>query len=538
MDCEKCKQNIVDYIHGETQDNEEVKKHLEICEECKLEYENLKETIGYLKTNSQKINTNKELNLNKNIKKNKIRSVRRTGLIAIFLSIFLVATVFAAEKLGFLDWWKDSSKIQTNAWEELIENGVGQKLDISTEDNGVKITAKGIIADEINTLVLLEIENLNEDRRLTPSYNAIFKNPTHVPWPVIVEGDIENFYEDTSPFVNITNIYTEDKNKLNILVNTNTMTKDKGKFTLNIDTLETMINESEEDIKYVEGNWTLEIEGEKIPSKIYEVGKEINLDGNEVIIDKVVIAPTTTQIDYRFKVENEKVRYNLDSIDFSMEYKGERFANSPISYDKYSDYTADDEGYTNRKYHLYPLYLKDPKEVTLNIDTKRYSTRGERYYDIDWGNLPEKIEYNNSELTVKSIDIGEEKTEIIIEEDNSKDRKYLKSNITFRKSNNLENEEYDRPYMHSGDYLLRGEYTKYEVENINTDESEDKLKGFENNKEYVYAEEQKFIIRKNDFEEAGIPELYKKKYIIPEYLVIHSQEYIDFPDKKVDIKLK
>ncbi|MGO1369948.1 DUF4179 domain-containing protein [Senegalia sp. (in: firmicutes)] len=537
MECKKCRDKLIDYIDGNIQNEEEIKKHLKECEECKLEYENLKEVVGYLKINSQNINTDKKLNLNKNIRKNKISSIGRTGLIAIFLSIFLVATAFAAEKLGFLDWWKDSSEIRTNTWEELIENGVGQKLDKSMIDNGVKISAKGIIADEINTLVLLEVENLDEDRRLTPSYNTS-KYPSRPPLPVIVEGDIENFYEDTPPLVNSYSIYTEDENKVNILVSTDTMTKDKGKFTLNIDILQTMINESEEDIKYVEGNWTLEIEGEKIPSKSYKVGKEIDLDGNNLIIDEVVIAPTTTQINYRYKEYNKEKRYNLDSIDFSMEYKGESFANSPISYDKYSDYEADDQGYIKREDHLYPLYLNDPKEITLNIDTKRYSTRGERYYDIDWENLPERVEYNGSELTVKSIDIGEEETEIIIEEDYSKDRKYLKSNITFMKSSNLENKEYDKPYMHSGDYLFRGEYTKYEVINTNTDESEDKLKGFENNKEYVHAEEQKFTIRKSDFAEAGMSDLYKEKYITPEYLVIQSQEYIDFPDKSIDIKLK
>lgn len=535
MDCEKCKQNIVDYIHGETEDNEEVKKHLEICEECKLEYENLKEAIDYLKTNSQKINTNKELKLDKNIKKNKFKSFGRIGLIAIFLSIFLVATVFAAEKLGFLDWWKDSSKIQTNAWEELIENGVGQKLDKSIIDNGVKITAKGVIADEINTLVLLEIENLEENRRLTPSYNTS-KYPNRPPWPVIVEGDIENFYEDTPPLVNSYNIYTEDESKVNILVSTDTMTKDKGKFTLNIDILQTMINESEEDIKYVEGNWTLEIEGEKIASKSYKVGKEIDLDGNEVIIDEVVMAPTTTQINYRYEEYNEEKRYNLDSIDFSMEYKGERFANSPISFEQDRDYTANNTKYKNRKYHLYSLYLKDPKEVTLNIETKRYSDRGERYYDIDWGNLPEKIEYNNSELTVKNIDIGEEKTEIIIEEDNSKDRKYLKSNITFKKSSQSKEKDNEKSYILEAGYPLRGEHTKYEI--INSDEKNDKIKGFSNNIEYPYVYEQKFTIRKEEFEEYGIGDLYKEKYLTPKYLVIKSQDYIDFPNKSIDIKLK
>lgn len=142
MDCKKCREEIIDYIDGNIENDEEIKKHLEICEECKIEYEELKKTIDHLKINSKQINTNKELNLNKNIYNKKYKDIGRTGIIAIFISIFLVATVFAAESLGFIDWWKDSSEIQTNAWEDLIENGIGQKLDISTVDNGVKITKR------------------------------------------------------------------------------------------------------------------------------------------------------------------------------------------------------------------------------------------------------------------------------------------------------------------------------------------------------------------------------------------------------------
>lgn len=347
---------------------------------------------------------------------------------------------------------------------------------------------------------------------------------------------MERLHKDVPPLVNSTNIYTENGNKLNILVNTNTMTKDKGKFTLNIKTLETMINEREEDIKYVEGNWTLEIEGEKVPSKTYEVGKEIDLDGNNLIIDEVVIAPTTTQINYRFKVENEKGEYNLDQIYFSMEHNDEKFGNSPISYVKEEDYTVNDSGYTNREYHLYPLYKENPKEITLNIDTKRYSTNYERYYNIGWDNLPQEIEYYGSELTVKSINIVEEKTEIIIEEDDSKDRKYLKSNINFRKSSQLKEKDNEKSYILDAGYSLRGEHTKYEI--MNTDKTKNKIKGFPNNKEYVYVDEQKFTIRREQFREYGIEDLYKEKYLTPKYLVIESQDYIDFPNKSIDIKLK
>lgn len=535
MDCKKCKEKLIDYIDGNIEKNENIKAHLDKCEDCKAEYEGLKETVDYLKINSEKINTEREFNLKTRINNKKYKRFTRTGTLAIIISLLLVATVFAAETLGFIDWWKNSSEIQTNAWEELIENGVGQKLDISTVDNGVKITAKGIIADEINTLVLLEIENLNGNRRLVPSYNDMYRDSTQVPWPIIAEGDLERLNKDIPPLVNFSNIYTEDENKVNILVNTNTMTKDKGGFTLNIKLLETMINESEEDIQYVKGNWTLEIKGEKVPSKTYEIGKEVILDGNNLIIDKVVIAPTTTQINYRYKRYNKEKKYNLDEIYFSMEHEGEIFGNSPISYED-GVYSTNNYGYVDREYHLYPLYLQDPKEFTLNIDTKRYSTRDERYYEIDWNNLPQTIEYDGSELTVKSINIGEKETEITIEEDDSKNRKYLKTNINFRKSSNLQDEEYERSYMHDGWYLFRGEYSK--SEHINPDKNNDEIKGFPSNKQYNYVYEQKFTIRRDEFREFGIENLYKEKYLLPEYLIIKGQEYIEFPDRTIEIKLK
>ena len=50
MDCNKIKEKLIDYIDNKvnTEDEKEIKSHLENCQECKIEYEELKHTISYI----------------------------------------------------------------------------------------------------------------------------------------------------------------------------------------------------------------------------------------------------------------------------------------------------------------------------------------------------------------------------------------------------------------------------------------------------------------------------------------------------------
>ena len=161
MNCKDMEERLITYIDGELspEENMRVKEHLENCSTCMEEYEKLKSTIDYVTDNSNYIDTSKAIELDLNIKRRKrVKRFTRTGLIAIALSLLLVVTAVATDLFGLMEGWKKHSEITESAWEQLILNGVGQKLDISTTDKDIKITAEGVISDELNTIILLKVE--------------------------------------------------------------------------------------------------------------------------------------------------------------------------------------------------------------------------------------------------------------------------------------------------------------------------------------------------------------------------------------------
>lgn len=533
MDHKKIKEKLIDYIdkHLNPKEEKEIKIHLEDCEECKKEYEELKSTIFYIENKSKDIGRDRDLNLNSNIKKKRyFKHFTRTGVIAMALSLILVVTAFATEIFGFMDWWKRSSEEQTSAWEKLIENGVGQKLDKTITDKNIQVTAKGVIADDLNTIILLEVRDLNGEIRFTPSFRDV--GPFG---PVTIEGDIIRRWEDMPPLVNYSNIYVEEEGVLNLILKTDPMDKEEGNINININKFSSMINENEESIIDVSGNWDLNIGAKKIESKKYKVNKKVDINGNKVIIEEIVIAPTTTSINYKFDVYSKEGRKFLRDLSFSIKYKGETYGRSELSYS--DSVEIKNFGYQEGQDHMESLYLESPEELEIVVDTARYISRGEKNYDIDWDKLPQTIEYQENTLIVKDIQYKEDSTEITIIEDTSKNRDYISSEIFLEKGVQVEFDDNGETIEFNRDYPFYGSHTKWETYDENG-KIENPEGVFWTDKMYNFVLEQKLILREDKFKNRGIDEKHYDELLKPDKLVIKGQKYIDYPDKKINIRLK
>lgn len=532
MNCNKIEDKLIDYIERDLSKEEEleIKRHIDECEDCKKEYKELKSTIIYIKNNSKDIDKEKELNLNANInKKGVFKRFTRTGTIAIAISLLLVVTAFAVDMLGFMDMWKKSSEERIMSWEELIENGLGQKLNISTEDKGIKVTAKGVIADDLNTLVLLEVQDLNGDIKFTPRNEKYYID-------VVIGGDIPWTTEEIPPLVNSYNIYNEYKGKLNVLLKMEAIEKDEGTVDISINNFMSMINKDEQSIANVEGNWSISIPVEKLQTKVYSVDEKIDLDGNELIIEEIIVAPTTTSIKYKFDVYNKEKNYFLRSLTFLIESNGEIYKQSNLSYADGGE--TKNFGYQEGEFHLESLYLEDPEDLEIIVETARYISRGVERYDIDWDDLPQKIEYQGSKITVKDIKYNEDSTEIIFEEDKSGRRKYIDSNIYFRKYFKKEIEDEGEIISFDVDYKFHANTIKSKVKDENG-EVKDETKPW-SWKRYDFVLEQKLVLDEGRMIEIfGDKIIYdKEEFLKPDTIYIEGQRFIEYPNIKKNIKLK
>lgn len=533
MDCKKVQEKLLDYIDGELDKNEEIeiKKHIERCKVCNGEYDKMKSTINYLRDKGSNIHTNREMNLNPNMYKRKpIRNITRTGLIAVILSIVMVVSVFATDLFGFIDKWKESSQRSISAWEKLIENGVGQKLDISVIDKDIKVTAEGIIADELNTVILLKIEDLKGNNRLVPPWED------EIPDAISIGGDIESIFKNKEARVpsNYRYLYAESENTVGIMIKANHMDKKDGNVEIYLNKLVSLINKDEESILTVDGNWDLTIPAKKLESKTYKVDEHIDLDGNKLIIEKIIIAPTATRIEYKIEVDNEEEEYLNSNVSFSIKSGLKTYGRSELS--SRFGWEKRRLGFAHRRFDIESLYLEDPKQIGLIINRYEYITLGKEKYSIDWDNLPQVIEYRGSEITIEDIQYKEDRTEILIKEDDNKNREYMYSNI-YIKTNYTQ-------HISEGEYRNSSKVESSSFANFLDWQSKDskgkiidKKLGLDEDEIYQFVTRQKLIIEEED-DRPGIDIEYPVDYLIPDEIYIQGQSFTKFPNIRKTIKLK
>lgn len=533
MNCNIVEDKLLDYIDGSLKEEEmnTIKDHLKSCDECKKEYVEMKSTIDYIKDSSSKIDTSKELNLNPNrYRKKSVRKFTRTGLIAVVLSLILVVTAFATDIFDFIKWWQKSSEREISAWEELIENGVGEKLEISVTDKDIRVTAEGIIADDISTIILLKIEDLNGNTRFTPRRDADYHEA------LTLGGDIPNLHEDIPPIASYHSLYAEEDNTTKLIIYTDPMEKDEGNIEIYIDRFVSMINKGKRYDVEVSGNWSMTIPVKKIKSKVYNVDEVIDLDGNELVIEKIIIAPTVTKIQYRYESYNKENRYFIDDVTFLIKDGMKTYTKSELrGITRYEDSSR--FGFTYGEYDIQSLYLEDPKDIDIIVNTYRYTTRGLKKYTIDWHNLPQVIEYDNNKITIEDIKYTEDSTEIIVKEDSSWNRKYIQSNIYLKIDEVIEREHDGVEYSLRRDYTFNGVPMEYETRDSKgkVKDKEDKLWSDEFHN-FVYK--QKITLSKEEFERYEMKEENFEEYLIPGEIYIEGQEYIEYPNIKVNIKLQ
>lgn len=531
MNCKDMEDRLMDYIDGElsSEESKEVEAHLESCSNCKRDYEEIKSTIDYVETKSNNINISKEINLNTNMKRRKQASrFTRTGLIAIALSLIFVVSAVATDLFGFMEAWKKSSKITKSAWEELIDNGVGQKLDIWAIDKDIKITAEGVISDQLNTIILLKIEDLKDQNRYSPTKNY---SETDNIQGLALSGDIstEQTWGDSLQIMSdleplYSEVYSEDENTIGLMVWTNPLSKDKGNIQILIDNLQVMDGSGPymNNGNTVSGNWNLSIPVEVIESHTYKVDKAMDMDGHQVDIKQIIIAPTATSIQYGLNPYNEENDYYLENINFQIKSNNKIYEKSKISFN--FTFLNPVKEYKEGEYKIESLYLKDPKDIELQITNYKARTEGGQSYEIDYNNLPQTLEFKESKITIEDIELKEDSTRIIIREDESKDRKYISSEISTRIQGTMVEKVDGKNQNVSVENLNFGHRLEFEIRDKNGKSTKEQWS--ENQYHYVFKQE--LIIEKDG----------SLINIKPELIYIDGLHYKEFPNSKIQIKLK
>ncbi|WP_430507839.1 DUF4179 domain-containing protein [Rossellomorea marisflavi] len=313
--CPEYHRLYVDYLERSIERTEKVafEMHIHQCPGCQEDLATFQETLLELREFFEqshvpegfrlKLDGLIDTELETRKKKNKKR--KRTGIIALVAAFLLLFTGFMTDGFAsiyytYADWKNDEDPLLR----EFYQSGIGERLNLTAENNGVKITIKTAIADEIQTLVYYEIEDMEKDRRLMVDTENGFTIENQIDFLngegrgiFMEEGKSEegnggktNVYEGTFSLPPI----VDDTKDAVIKLNLNQLISVPPDMNTPFDIYEL----NSEGLEMTRGDWSFDIPVEKHESKVMKLKQGIEVEGLPVRLDELIIAPTTTALKY------------------------------------------------------------------------------------------------------------------------------------------------------------------------------------------------------------------------------------------------
>ncbi|NMH69336.1 DUF4179 domain-containing protein [Bacillus sp. RO3] len=345
------------------------------------------------------------------------------GVFALLISMGFVTGGFASL---YYSYTEEDERLRT-----MLQHNLGERLNLEAESDGVKITIKSVVADDVQTLVFYEIEDMNHDNRyMINPYEGIFIENER---DVMTMGAGYGYY---SPPVDQSDYGNDQANVYVGTISLSPVVKDKGEIHLNIARVMQLTLDSqgkwvtEGEMKFAEGDWSFKIPFEKQSSRLHEMNREVEVAGIPVRLDKLTIAPTATILHYSFQSESDKQR--IEMINFDSIKAGEKKSDSnPFGGHMYVE-AWDQEGWTAFTAAFDTLYFQDPKEVDIRFASLRLSVDEPKTIILDAGkDLPQTTDYLGNPITIDKISVGNP-AKVVLTHGMSKDRAYESVNYHFK----------------------------------------------------------------------------------------------------------
>ncbi|MDR4886149.1 DUF4179 domain-containing protein [Fredinandcohnia sp. QZ13] len=432
---------FIDYLSRTLDRTEkiELEIHLHTCQSCQQSLAGFQNAINSLIKSAEEIEVPGEfldpvitaLNKIEEDKRNKKkkRTTIGVGIASSLLILFLIG--YASNAFAYIYYsWLDWRDLEDEQLLDYLKSGIGEPLDLVQESNGIKVTIKSAIADEFQTLIYYEVENLEEEEQ----YGINF-------WDgVYVEKEFETFDQQAYP-VNHLPVQPLDsdgtifKGTLSLLP----VTSEAKSIKLNISKLQKIGEDPKNPVwmayngqaSFEYGKWNFEIPVKKQASIERPVNKKVTVDGVPIEFEKLIITPTLTALQYRFKPYT--VDKNINELFFEGIQTKEKTA-KPISYGWNFPIESNMNEYFTFHSVFDSLYFDNPKEVRIPLHSLSYYMNDFYNVDIDMNQpFPQTFEYLGSKISIDKVDLGIP-TKIEITTEMSEERKF--ESIDFSVVNN------------------------------------------------------------------------------------------------------
>ncbi|MCM3576336.1 DUF4179 domain-containing protein [Mesobacillus subterraneus] len=435
--CEQFQKYYIDYLEKsmERPAKIEFEIHLYNCQDCQEDLASFQEVamtrLNYveddhdLNLQAQLMeNIKKRLSEQKERKQQKIKKRKKwaLGFASAFAFIVALGFITGAFPKVYYAWTEDDVYFR-----EYLQKGIGQRLNLEAESGGIKVKIKGVVADDLQTLVFYEIHDLKEDKQYFMSYED----------GLTVVNEYEVMKRETYPRYVIPDVEAEmNKKEKNVFYGKmalKPLDEDQEDIELKITKIQRLADNASLSFgftsgDYKTGEWSFEFPVTKQPSTEYEINEQKELEGVSVRMEKLIVAPTATLL--QFSINTEKQEKRIDFINF----KALEVNDKKVEVDRYNTHFMEyqpDGPWMGFQAQFAPLFGEKVKGFKAELDSMYLSIVDHRSIELS-GNqtFPQNIEYAGSTLFIDKIEAGQA-TEIIVRNDELKTREFESLHINF-----------------------------------------------------------------------------------------------------------
>ncbi|MFS0864424.1 DUF4179 domain-containing protein [Fredinandcohnia sp. 179-A 10B2 NHS] len=419
VSCDGYTRHFIDYLglNLNRRDKVDLEIHLHTCQNCQNELALIQDVILYFgrvtdtadvpptvmkSVRGRVIET--EERRKQVVKKRIVVSSVIASILAIGIFIGFVTNGFAYLYYSYQDW----RNLEDEQLLTYLKHGIAEPLYLEQESNGVKITIKSVVADEFQTLLYYEIEDLETNHHyMINNYEG---------FTIENEEDLLNHMSYQMQYFPFEELETKSKasNIFEGKVSVLPIYPESGTIKLNIsrllkiaegDNVIDVINATHSNNEIVAGEWNFEIPVTKTASIEHELDKKVEIEGIPLHFTKIVFAPTTTMLRYRYEILQESSMHvgevHFDSI---------KTENQEAKVDLYGNIHHNSSGngeWITMQTSFEPLYFEEPQNLEIDIEGMELYIQDNKTFTVNpYGVFPQTFKYQGNTISVDNITIG------------------------------------------------------------------------------------------------------------------------------------
>ncbi len=506
MHCKEIEEKLIDYIDGILDEEEAraVNEHIENCGDCKKNLDGLKETINDIGEANKNIEAPHDFieTIKKEvaIKRSLVRQPRRKTAYIVLVSILitlLITGVFANESLqAYIEIWKGRSLKESHSIEQLIAEGYGEKMNIVSVDKNIKVTLESVIADDINTVFLIEVEDLSGENKYAPILweNTIAANGK---FNYYLPGSSNALMIDKASIEGSFLLHTPEKNKTRTVLAFSPIASEHDEVELIISALQVIAEDDTstphafggqyyydkrfDDI--TEGSWRFKVQVKPSESHVFDINEEMILDGHRILFNQLKVSPTKTTLTYKFngKQNNAYVLNGINNIMLEADgilYEMKSYGRGSMRTNNY--------GSVESTLSFDTMYFQMPNRIKITVEGYTINVNEQSIFEIDIKRpFPQEFQYLDSKLSVTNVQGDENMIRISMDNLGEKYFERLLFNVFINNREYMEAQYAGRP-LHPEDVKNR-QVSGYDILLNNTTKTLDDFpdKGYEINEGYI-----------------------------------------------------